>query len=65
MILKPDVLGAYFSGAGLKSWGMNPSLLREDLQVLSSLPIVSCHAKGGVYGKIVSVFPTCFNVVFL
>lgn len=35
-------------------WGSNPWLLKEKLQVLSSLPTEGCWARSGVYAKIVS-----------
>lgn len=35
-------------------WGSNPSLLRKKVGILSSLSIIGCHARGEVYGKIVS-----------
>ena len=42
----------------------NPSLLRENLRVVSSLLIVSHCDRGGIHGKIVSVSPTHFDVGF-
>ena len=55
---KLSVLGAYFSGAGPKSWGawfgVQTQLLRETLWVLRSLPIVGHHARSGIFGQIAS-----------
>ena len=39
---------------GCPVWGSSPLLLREKLRVVSSLPILGLHAKGVVYGKILS-----------
>ena len=57
-------MGSSHSGRNLKCWGMwglNPSLLREKLGIVSSFPLcvdacVSqlCVIKNGVYDKIVS-----------
>lgn len=35
-------------------WDSNLLLLREKPGVMSSLPIVGCSTRGGVYGEIVS-----------
>lgn len=39
---------------GCPVWGSNPSLLREKLQVFSSLSIVGCSSRVGCHGEIVS-----------
>ena len=40
---------------GVPDVGYEPLLLREKLQVLTSLPFVGCNARGGVYGEILSL----------
>ena len=44
--------------------GSNESLLREEIRVFGSLPIVGHHAVGEIYGKIVSLPLTHFDMDF-
>lgn len=54
---KLDVLGAHFSGKGVKIWGALVEFTPGRISVLSSFPIASCHTRSGIYGKIMSQLP--------
>lgn len=69
--MKLDVLGACFSGAGLEVgvliWGFTSFDPEPEAGGFEFFLTVACHARGGVYDKIVFqplLFFVCFFVLF-